>query len=106
MTKKRLLPEKLLARDDSFPPCESLQLPAAPFHLHPTPPALSAPRGLGGLFETLGSDAMAPGNCDATSLLGDCSNLRAFVKRFVFLGGSSEVVCGCVCNTRWVLKIY
>ena len=49
---------------------------------------------------------MAPGSCDATGLLGDCSNLRAFVKRFGLLGGSSEVVYGHACSTRWVLKTY
>lgn len=49
---------------------------------------------------------MAPGSRDATGLLGDCSNLRAFVKWFGLLGGSSEVAYGHACSTRWVLKTY
>ena len=73
--------------------------------LHPQPFLLQG-SDLGGLFETLGSGTMAPGSRDATGLLGDCSNFRAFVKRFGLLGGSSEVVYRHACSTRWVLKTY
>lgn len=48
----------------------------------------------GCIFGTLGSGTMAPGSHDTTSLLGDCCNLRAFVKRLGLLGGSSVVVHG------------
>lgn len=61
--------------------------------LRPQPSLLQGPDP-GGLFETLGSGATAPGSRDATSLLGDGSNLKAFVKQLGLLGGCSEVVYG------------